>query len=92
MTDYTTPPPPPPPAGPPPGPVAGGQDRSTLFGIIGTVLGFLCCPLLGIGLGIYILVQARKGGWNPMWGYIAIGASILGILFNILVIRPSISD
>jgi hypothetical protein len=88
VTDYTTPPPPPPAGGP--GPAAAGKDNSQLLGIIGAVLGFLCCPLVGIGLGIYVLVQARKVGGNPMWGYIAIGASVAGILFSYLVVGPAI--
>lgn len=83
--------PPPPPVGPPPGAAASGPDRSQLFGILGAVLGFLCCPLLGIGLGIYILTQKNKG-WNPMWGYIAIGASVVGILFSIFVVQPALQN
>lgn len=96
MTDYTTPPPPPPPPpppGPPPGgPMASGKDNSQLMGIIGAVVGFLCCWPVGVGLGIYSLVQARKFGSSPMWGYIAIGASVLGIIINILFVVPNLTN
>lgn len=85
MTDYTTPPPPPPPAGPPPpvGPVA-GKDNSQLIGIIGIVTGLLCCFALGAGLGIWSLIEARRKGGNPMWGYLAIAAGVVNLIGSII--------
>jgi hypothetical protein len=79
VTDYTTPPPPPP-MGQPPLQPAGGKDNSQLIGIIGIVTGLLCCFLLGVGLGVWSLMEAKKKGGNPMWGYLAIGAGVLNLI------------
>lgn len=91
MTDYTTPPPPPPVGGPPPG-VPAGKDNSQLIGIIGAVLGFICCWPAGVGLGVWSLMISKKFGSSPMWAYIAFGASALGILVNVLFVLPNLGN
>lgn len=81
---------PPPPVG---GPVAaGGTDRSQLLGIIGIVVGFLCCPIAGVVLGVISIIQANKYGSNKLWGILAIVASVLGTVISLVFTIPNLNN
>jgi hypothetical protein len=73
---------PPPYYGPPA--AAPGNDKVTLWGVLGIVLA-LCCPLLGIVFGALSLSQAKKFGKPPTLGYVAIGLGVLNIVVNIIL-------
>ena len=79
MTDPTMPPPPPPAYGGP-GPAAAGNDRSQLLGIIGIIVGLICCWPAGVILGVISLVQANKFGSTKLWGILALVASVINII------------
>jgi hypothetical protein len=74
----------PPPPGQYPGAAPAGNDRSTLYGAIGIPVGLICCVPAGIVLGILSILEAKKYGKQPTLGYIAIAASVLGVVWNIL--------
>jgi hypothetical protein len=74
--------PPPPYYGPPA--AAPGNDKVTLWGVLGIVFA-VCCPLLGIIFGALSLSQAKKFGKPPTLGYIAIGLGALNIIVNIIL-------
>ena len=65
---------------PPPVPQASGKDNSQLLGIIGIIVGLICCSIAGIILGIVSLMQANKYGSTRMWGILAIVASVVNII------------
>jgi hypothetical protein len=64
------------------GPVqqARGQDRTNLYGWLGIVIGFLCCAVVGIVLGVLSIRDAKRFGNSPTLGYVAIALSILNII------------
>jgi purine-cytosine permease-like protein len=85
----TLPPPsgPPPPGPPPPQPPyqpagAGGRDRTTMWGVLGIVVGLICCGILGIVFGALSIRDARRYGRSQALGWVAIVLSILGIVGN----------
>lgn len=60
-------------------PAASGNDRTTLFGVLGIIFAF-CCGILGIVFGILAITQARSNNKPPTLGVIAIVISILNII------------
>ncbi|MFI6758558.1 hypothetical protein ACIBF5_05350 [Micromonospora sp. NPDC050417] len=57
-----------------------GRDRTTLWGVLGIVVGLVCCGVLGVILGYLSIRDARRYGSSPVLGWIAIGLSVLNIL------------
>lgn len=72
------PPPPPPPAAP-------GNDRTTLWGVLGIVLGLICCGILGIVFGWLSIRDARRYGNSPVLGYVAIVLGVVNIVGSLLL-------
>lgn len=68
---------------PSPQPAATGTDRTTLWGVLGIVVGLLCCGIAGIIFGYLSLRDARRFGNSQILGWLAIGLSVLNILVNI---------
>ncbi|MEV0809986.1 DUF4190 domain-containing protein [Micromonospora sp. NPDC050200] len=68
---YPPPPPPPPPA---------GRNRTTLWGVLGIVLGLICCGVLGIVFGYLSIRDAKRYGQSPVLGYLAIAFGVLNII------------
>jgi hypothetical protein len=64
-------------------PAAPGNDKVTLWGVLGIVFA-LCCTPLGIVFGVLSLLEARKVGKQPTLAYIAFGVAVLGIVINII--------
>jgi hypothetical protein len=77
---------------PPPGQPAAGNDRSQLLGILGIVIGLLCCWPAGVVLGVISIIQANKFGSNKLWGILAIVASVVGALISFTVTIPQINN
>jgi hypothetical protein len=81
MSDIPPPatPPPSPPAVPPPGaqPAQPARDNVTLFGVIGIIAAFICCPPLGILFGYLSMQEARKLGKDQVIGKVAFWAGII---------------
>jgi len=67
---------------PPPGYPAARSNTPTILGIIGIVIGLLCCGPAGIVLGIVSIVQARKTGQSQTLGIVAIVASVVGMIIT----------
>ncbi|MEV7624419.1 DUF4190 domain-containing protein [Actinoplanes sp. NPDC089786] len=65
-------------------PAASGNDKVTLWGVLGIVFAFLCTPL-GIVFAILCLVEARKVGKPPTLAYVTFGIVALGIILNIIL-------
>lgn len=63
-----------------PPPAAAGKDRTTLWGVLGIVVGLLCCGFLGILFGYLSVRDAKRYGGSPVLGYVAIGLSVLNIV------------
>ncbi|MFK3981120.1 hypothetical protein ACI2K4_12165 [Micromonospora sp. NPDC050397] len=61
-------------------PAASGRDRTTLWGVLGIVIGLICCGVLGVIFGYLSIRDARRYGSSPVLGWIAIALSILNIL------------
>ncbi|NUR72696.1 MAG: DUF4190 domain-containing protein [Hamadaea sp.] len=72
MTEpYNAPPPPPMPVAP------AKPDRTNLYGILGIVIGFICCPIIGIVLGILSIREAKAHGKSSVLGIVAIVLSVV---------------
>ena len=68
-----------------PPPAAPASDRTQLFGILGIVIGLLCCPIGGIILGVLSMNEAKKVGKPNTLGIVAIVASVLGIVIGLVL-------
>ncbi|SCL13644.1 hypothetical protein [Micromonospora inyonensis] len=64
----------------PPPPSAAGKDRTTLWGVLGIVLGLLCCGILGIVFGWLSIRDARRYGQSQVLGWLAIALSVINII------------
>jgi len=72
-----------PPAAPPPpyeSAAPAGKDNTQLFGILGIIIGFLCCGPVGIVLGILSMQSAKKFGKPQTLGIIAIVLGALNLI------------
>ncbi|MFG1775409.1 DUF4190 domain-containing protein [Micromonospora sp. NPDC049051] len=65
---------------PPPPPAAAGSDRTVLWGVLGIILGLLCCGILGIVFGYLSIRDAKRFGQSPVLGYLAIAFGVLNII------------
>ncbi|MEV8505342.1 hypothetical protein AB0368_11000 [Actinoplanes sp. NPDC051475] len=64
-------------------PAAAGNDKTTLWGVLGIVFAFCCAPL-GIVFAVLSLLEAKKVNKQPILAYIAFGIAALGIIGNIV--------
>ncbi|WP_442933517.1 hypothetical protein [Micromonospora sp. CPCC 206060] len=64
---------------------AQGRDRTMLWGILGIVLGLICCGILGIVFGYLSIRDAKRFGNSPVLGYLAIAAGVLNIIGSFLL-------
>lgn len=69
----------------PPPPPAAGRDRTTLWGVLGIVLGLLCCGILGIIFGYLSVRDARRYGKSPVLGYLAIAFGVINIIASVIL-------
>jgi hypothetical protein len=67
-----------------PPPAAAGNDKVTLWGVLGIVFAFCCWPL-GVVFGILGLLEARKVGKQPTLAYVAFGIIVLALIVNIIL-------
>ncbi|WP_200206483.1 DUF4190 domain-containing protein [Micromonospora coerulea] len=65
---------------PPPPPPTPGRDRTTLWGVLGIVLGLICCGILGIVFGYLSVRDAKRFGQSPVLGYLAIAFGVINII------------
>ncbi|GAA3336933.1 hypothetical protein GCM10020358_11390 [Amorphoplanes nipponensis] len=65
-------------------PAAPGNDKVTLWGVLGIVFAFCCAPL-GIVFAVLSLLEAKKVGKQPTLAYIGFGLAALLIVVNIIV-------
>lgn len=70
---------------PPPAAAPAGNDKTTLWGVLGIVIGLLCCPILGVVFGILSINEAKKVGKPNTLGVVAIVASVLGIVLGLIL-------
>jgi amino acid transporter len=69
----------------PPAAASAGNDKTTLWGVLGIVIGLLCCPILGVVFGVLSINEAKKAGKPSTLGIVAIIASVLGTVLAIVV-------
>jgi hypothetical protein len=68
----------------PPAPAAAGNDKTTLWGVLGIVIGLICCPILGIVFGVLSMNEAKKAGKQPTLAYVAFALSALNIILGVV--------
>jgi hypothetical protein len=68
----------------PPAAAPAGNDKTTLWGVLGIVIGLLCCGPLGIVFGVLSMQEAKKAGKPNTLGIIAIVLSVLNMVFGIV--------
>jgi steroid 5-alpha reductase family enzyme len=64
-------------------PTAAGNDKTTLFGVLGIIFG-LCCWVVGLVFAILSLNQAKKFGNQPTLAYVAFAVIALNLIFGIV--------
>jgi hypothetical protein len=69
---------------PPPAATPAGNDKTTLWGVLGIVIGLLCCPILGVVFGVLSMNEAKKVGKPNTLGILAIVASAINIIGGIV--------
>jgi hypothetical protein len=68
----------------PPPAAAPSNDRTTLWGVLGIVIGLICCWPLGLVFAFLSFREARKAGKQPTLAYIAFACCAIGIIWNII--------
>jgi hypothetical protein len=66
-------------------PAAAGNDKVTLWGVLGIVFAFCCLPL-GIVFSVLSLVEAKKVGKQPTLAYVGFGIAALALVINIIAV------
>ncbi|MEV0268536.1 hypothetical protein AB0H43_07145 [Hamadaea sp. NPDC050747] len=61
-----------------------GKDNTTLFGVLGIVIGLICCGPIGLVFAILSHIQANKHGNKPTLAIIGYVCVALGIIWNII--------
>ncbi|GAB3798736.1 DUF4190 domain-containing protein [Micromonospora zhanjiangensis] len=74
--------------GPYPAQPRAGNDRSVLWGVLGIVLGLICCGLLGFLFGYLSIRDAKRYGSSPTLGYVAIAVGVINLVAS-LVLRAT---
>lgn len=65
--------------------VPAGNDKTTVFGVIGIILALpFCCWPVGVVFAILSLLQAKKFGNQPTLAYVAFAISALSIIIGII--------
>ncbi|MFU8851648.1 DUF4190 domain-containing protein [Micromonospora sp. SL1-18] len=65
---------------PPPPPPAAGRDRTTLWGVLGIILGLLCFGILGIVFGYLSIRDAKRFGRSQLLGWLAIAFGVINLI------------
>jgi len=68
----------------PPPAAAAGNDKTTLWGVLGIVFAICCWPL-GVLFAILGIMEARKYGKQPTLSYVAFGIIVLAFIVNIIL-------
>ena len=61
-----------------------GNDKVTLWGVLGIVFAICCWPL-GLVFAVLGLLEARKVGKPPTLAYVAFGIIALSFILNIIL-------
>jgi hypothetical protein len=77
------------PGSPPSYPATTGGRAATVLGVIGIVVGFLFCPVIGVLLGLFSIIQARKAERPATLGIAAIVASVLGLVMGFVLLAAT---
>jgi hypothetical protein len=64
-------------------PATAGSDKTTLFAVLGIVLGLLCCGPAGIVFAVLSLNQSKQHGSSPTLPWVAIAIAIVGTLWQL---------
>lgn len=67
---------------PPAGAAPASGDKTTLWGVLGIVIGLLCCWPLGIVFGILSMNEAKKVGKPNTLAYLAFAAAAVNLIFG----------
>jgi threonine/homoserine/homoserine lactone efflux protein len=65
-------------------PPAAGNDKVTLWGVLGIVFAICCWPL-GIVFAVLGLLEARKVGKPPTLAYVAFGLIAVLLVVNVIL-------
>lgn len=65
-------------------PAAAGNDKTTLWGVLGIVFAFCCLPL-GVVFSVLSMNEAKKSGKQPTLAYVGFGLAALALIVNIIL-------
>ncbi|MGC9666703.1 hypothetical protein ACNTMW_09120 [Planosporangium sp. 12N6] len=69
----------------PPAAAPAGNDKTTLWGVLGIIFDFCCWPL-GVVFGVLSLLEAKKAGKQPTLAYVTFGLAAVIVVVNIIAI------
>jgi general stress protein CsbA len=55
------------------------------WGLLGVVIGLICCGILGVVFGILSIRDARRFGRSPVIGWVAIALSVINIVASLIL-------
>jgi hypothetical protein len=67
----------------PPAAAPAGNDRTTLWGVLGIVFAFCCWPL-GVVFAVLSMLDAKKAGKQPTLAYVGFGLAALSLVVGII--------
>jgi hypothetical protein len=69
---------------PPPAATPAGNDKTTLWGVLGIVIGLICCWPLGVVFGILSLMEANKSGKPKTLAFAAFAAAAVNLIGSVV--------
>lgn len=72
-------------------PVSSGNDKTTLWGVLGIVFAFLCWPL-GVVFSALALSEAKKYGKQPTLAYVGFGLAALAVIITIFRVVAALGN
>ncbi len=61
-----------------------GNDKTTLWGVLGIVFAFCCTPL-GILFAVLSLLEAKKNNSSPTLAYVAFAIIVIGVVISVIL-------
>ncbi|NJC70217.1 hypothetical protein HC031_10920 [Planosporangium thailandense] len=67
----------------PPTPQPAGNDKTTLWGVLGIIFSICCLPL-GVVFAVLSLLEAKKAGKQPTLAYVGFALAAVFLVLNVI--------
>jgi hypothetical protein len=69
----------------PPAAAPAGNDKTTLWGVLGIIFTFCCWPL-GVVFAVLSLLEAKKAGKQPTLAYVTFGILAVVLVIDLILL------